>query len=453
MERCGRLTRLLTEVRQITPSSLLTYLLFCLFGVGSWLAINGVFAELPLLVVNLPECYNLSVIFAVVIQIANVGPILYTIVKFSLGRCQVRALHVETAAVYVLLGIGLVTCVLLAFTWDKTAYVIDQQHSVALIVLTFFLALVDCTTTLVFIPFLKHFPARYISALYIGEGMSGVIPSVVALSQGFVNESLECTQGYLGVDRLGINFSPSVYFVFLALLTVVCGLAFTAIVTLPSVRRQMIPASSSVTLYVGSAVYSPSSATHSQKSRVSHEEEEEEEEEVNEGREGREHSVDTEDDVIEEDTGISTPLLQSIEDSRINNKSDSQPSRHSWSLFHCRLARITWNNLQLFVCIFLISFISNGALISISTFIFKPYGNRVYDVAINLRLFVLPLGSLLYVFVSHKSEVLITLLTSLATLLALYLLVIALQYPDPFLRDHTAGKTIVVSGLLQDMHV
>ena len=38
-----------------TPQARLTFGLFVVFGVTSWITINGVFAQLPLLVTDLPE--------------------------------------------------------------------------------------------------------------------------------------------------------------------------------------------------------------------------------------------------------------------------------------------------------------------------------------------------------------------------------------------------------------
>ena len=442
----GYLRGLWTKICEISASSLLTYILFCVFGVGSWLAINGIWAEQSVLVVSLPECYDLPVILAVVTQIANIGPIFYTVIKCILSRCSVRVLHIEIVAVYVLLGIGLVACILLSLMWNKTLYVLGAHHSVGLILLTFFLALVDCTSTLVFIPFMKHFPAIFISALYIGEGMSGIVPSIVALSQGFVNDSIDCTRRYVGVETLGINFSPNVYFIFLAFLTIVCGLAFTAIITLPAVRQQMIPTSISLTMHEGSPSYSQTDSASSkliEDSRLS-------EEEVTESRETRERCLDTPDD----DTAgiVGSPLLQSDRNHITEKVYISRHLRQHSNVrnyfisdtYVGRLLAIVWNNLLLFVCMFILNFVSNGTVPSISAFIFKPYGNTVYNLAINLGILAFPLSTLLYVFISHKSKSVIALLTSIVSLLGIYLLVVAIQ---PILKDHITGKIIVVSCL------
>ena len=47
------------------------FLLIVLFGMGSWVAINGVWAELPLLVGSLPEGWNLPTYLVLIIQVIN----------------------------------------------------------------------------------------------------------------------------------------------------------------------------------------------------------------------------------------------------------------------------------------------------------------------------------------------------------------------------------------------
>lgn len=56
------------------------YALFLLFGCSSWIAINGIFAELPLFIDKLPEGWAINATLTLVIQGANAGPLLYFIV-------------------------------------------------------------------------------------------------------------------------------------------------------------------------------------------------------------------------------------------------------------------------------------------------------------------------------------------------------------------------------------
>lgn len=47
--------------------------LAALFGVGAWVAVNGLWVELPLLVTDLPEGWNLPSYLSVIIQVSRPG--------------------------------------------------------------------------------------------------------------------------------------------------------------------------------------------------------------------------------------------------------------------------------------------------------------------------------------------------------------------------------------------
>jgi riboflavin transporter 2 len=141
--------------------------LVALLGCGSWVAVNGIWSESPVLWPLAPECLHLASIMTVTVQLANIGPILYFV-----GRtlCKGKGVEVQTWAIYIMYLLGIASCSLLAGLWNRTSDVLGEQHSTALISLLFFLALLDCTSTVTFIPFMAQFPKHYLSALYIGEG-------------------------------------------------------------------------------------------------------------------------------------------------------------------------------------------------------------------------------------------------------------------------------------------
>lgn len=159
--------------------ALLIHLLVCTFGMGSWVAINGLWVELPLLVAELPEGWFLPSYLTVVIQLANVGPLLVTLLHhFRPGYLS------EVPIVFTVLGVGTIACTLFAFLWNVTSWVLGSQHSITFMVLTFFLALVDCTSSVTFLPFMSRLPTHYLTTFFIGEGLSGLLPALVALAQG-----------------------------------------------------------------------------------------------------------------------------------------------------------------------------------------------------------------------------------------------------------------------------
>lgn len=71
--------------------TLLTHVLACLFGMGSWVAINGIWVELPLIVPEIPEGWYLPSYLTVLIQMANVGPLFVTLMhRFRPGKLDER---------------------------------------------------------------------------------------------------------------------------------------------------------------------------------------------------------------------------------------------------------------------------------------------------------------------------------------------------------------------------
>lgn len=65
-------------------SSMIVHFLVLMFGAGAWIAVNGVWVELPLIVNSAPESWNLPSYLTVIAQVANVGPVLVTLMQVIL---------------------------------------------------------------------------------------------------------------------------------------------------------------------------------------------------------------------------------------------------------------------------------------------------------------------------------------------------------------------------------
>ena len=220
-----------------------TYLLICLFGMGSWIAVNGLWVELPVLVRHVPERWNLPSYLTVIFQLANIGPVIY-----ALGNYFAPKKVQEKTAICFIVTVGAVACALLAFFWDETSNIGGEEHSTVLFILSFCVAIVDCTSSVVFLTFMSIFPSFYMGALYLGEISSGLLPAFVALGQGISSKSVNCsanaTQASSGdqttKDNSGLRFPPEDFFFFLFAMMVACGLAFFALNYLPLARRQHV---------------------------------------------------------------------------------------------------------------------------------------------------------------------------------------------------------------------
>lgn len=172
------------------------------------------------------------------VQVANIAPLAYTVTRTV---CPDR--QVELPVIYIIIVTGAAACLLLPFFWDATAQVAGEQHSVGLLSLQFFLALVDCTSSVAYLPFMGSFKPQYLTAFYIGEGLSGLLPSMVSLAQGAGN--LYC-YNHTSYSNITIDsyttvvpiftsypvyetprFSIKIFFFFLFVMLVLSCIAFT----------------------------------------------------------------------------------------------------------------------------------------------------------------------------------------------------------------------------------
>ena len=186
------------------------------------------------------------------LQIANVAPLAYTIIRTAFPQR-----NIEVPVIYAIITVGALSCLLLAFFWDATAVIGGELHSVGLLTLQFFLALVDCTSSVAYLPFMGTFKQQYLTAFFVGEGFSGLLPSLVSLAQGAgrmrcVNETI--------IQNVTINgtpatiepsfavypvyetpkFSIEVFFFCLFSMLVVSFISFTLLNFWPSAQRERV---------------------------------------------------------------------------------------------------------------------------------------------------------------------------------------------------------------------
>ncbi|XP_071477755.1 riboflavin transporter 2-like [Diadema antillarum] len=236
----------------------LTSLLVLTFGTSTWVALGGIWVELPLLTnLGFPEGYKTGSYVIVITQAAAIGPLIFV----GLQYLTPRHCRLEIHTIYVILALGATASFLLIFFWDATSFwpLDHSDHSTAFLVLTFFMSLVDSTSNLTFIPFVSWLKSKYLNWYFIGEGLSSVIPSFVVLIQGsggygnceanftYINATFypqtnttvveNCTQWVVGGDR-NERFSPQIYFTFIFILFALSTLSFCLLRWLPFLRSQ-----------------------------------------------------------------------------------------------------------------------------------------------------------------------------------------------------------------------
>ncbi|KAM3820732.1 solute carrier family 52, riboflavin transporter, member 3-like [Vipera latastei] len=393
----------------------LTHFLACVFGTGSWMAINGVWVELPLLVTELPEGWYLPSYLTIIIQLANIGPLFVTVMhKLKPGLLK------EVPVICVVVSTGILACFLLAFLWHYTTPVAGEPHSVAFFVLTFFLSLVDCTSSVTFLPFLAHFHPRYIPTLFIGEGLSGFIPALFALAQGAGIAS--CVQvpaptfnASVGNSSWGnvsgpgdslpmetryspANFSSLVFFLLLSAMMFFCLVAFLFLNRQPKSwdlsTRDLC--ASEITL----------------------------------------HSVQTVAVGKEEPASWKGGPTYSTERKLEKASEDGQEAEnavYTRSKFVFIYFLVTWVNA-----------LTNGILPSIQSYSCLPYGNLAYHLAATLSSMANPLACTVATFLPNRSLLFLGILTTAGTAFGVYNLAMAVLSPCPLLQQSDWGDALIV---------
>lgn len=400
--------------------ALLTHLLVCSFGMGSWVAINGLWVELPLLVAELPEGWYLPSYLTVIIQLANVGPLLVTLLHHFRPGCLS-----EVPVIFAVLGVGTVACILLAFLWNVTSWVLSGQHSVTFMVLTFFLALVDCTSSVTFLPFMSQLPTHYLTTFFVGEGLSGLLPALVALAQGsglttcvnvteasYTTPSPNTTRrtdtpqgdnstpvsgligtalatGHLESRYLPANFPPWVFFLLLAFMMAGCLVAFFLLHRYPRHWKTSTEdlLTSQVTLY----------------------------------------SIRP----LKEDLGLPGPVDSSKGQGHAEKKAG--PHRPAHLIF-------------IYVLVAFVNALTNGVLPSVQTYSCLSYGPVAYHLAATLSSMANPLACFFSMFLPNRSLPFLGVLTVIGTGFGAYNMAMAVMSPCPLMQGHWSGEAFIVAS-------
>ncbi|NWX94020.1 S52A3 protein, partial [Nothoprocta pentlandii] len=384
--------------------ALLTHLLACVFGTGSWVAINGLWVEVPLLVTALPEQWDLPSYITIIIQTANVGPLFVTLMhRFRPGLLK------EVPVIYVIVSTGILSCVLLAFLWSHTSPVGGVPHSTAFLVLTFFLSLVDCTSSVTFLPFMMQLQPRYLTTFFIGEGLSGLIPAVIALGQGSGisecvnvtrvvnitsgNETTEGSVSQMETHYLPANFPPFLFFLLTAAMMVACLVAFFFLSRQPKVwelsQQQLFP--SSITLSSFDQLPEDGAGSRDQ-------------------------------------GGCPCP------------NDTVQPEKG-------QLEKVSFSVAKLAFIYFLIAWTSsltNGVLPSVQSYSCLPYGNTAYHLSATLSSMANPVACIVAMLLPGRSLALLGALAAAGTAFGAYNMAMAAMSPCPLLQPSPWGDAVIV---------
>jgi len=363
-------------------------LLAVLFGISSWISINGLWVELPLLVQNLPEGWALPSYLSIIVQIANIGPITYGLLR----SCPNASLS-QSRIITLLLVIGCGASIALVFGWDFQSMIDGSMRSTGLFICVFFLSLVDCTSSVLFLPYMGIFRQVYLNSYLIGEGMSGFVPSIAALAQGVSGNpvciTLENGTSYIQKASEQARFSTSEFFGFLTLMMILSLTAFLLLQHLPTARSERI----------SSNLSTASSTTFM--------------------------------DVFKS----SSP---DVEEAETTSREEPMSPKFSTK------TPVTYNIVLLLMVQSFVCFLSNGALPSIQSYSCLPYGNTVYHMAVTLNAMANPLMAFLAFFLPCNRQNVVVSLTVLSSVLTGFIITTALYSPDMIHSTLEVGGTLVV---------
>uniref|UniRef100_A0A8C1IHD8 Riboflavin transporter n=1 Tax=Cyprinus carpio TaxID=7962 RepID=A0A8C1IHD8_CYPCA len=186
---------------------------------GSWISVNSLWVELPVVVGVLPEEWNLPAYLSVLIAFGNLGPVAVTLTHhIAPGWLN------ERLVIHIIQVLGVVAAAFLALFWSQVVIVAGEPRSVPFLLLTFILSFVCCTSNVTFLPFMFRYPPQYIRTFFVGQGLCALFPCVVALGQGV--GKLECVETPNGTEPhyLKENFPAQNFFWFLSVMLAISAL-------------------------------------------------------------------------------------------------------------------------------------------------------------------------------------------------------------------------------------
>lgn len=353
-----------------------------LFGIGSWLGVNSVYLQLPLFVAHAPEGWSLPSYLVIVIQIANIGPLAYTLIqKYSKHKLN------DSYMIYVLYLIGFSAAICTIMLYKEVAFVAGENRSVALFATTFGLAIVGCTSSVLFMPYMGRFKEIYLITYLVGEGLSGFLPSVLTLIQG-VGGNTVCISEPTNPDEV-FPFTPAplfetnVFFGVIVLLIACSGIAFVLLNNMRYCQDEY----ATVTIGYGNDYQYEDERKYSE-------------------------SIKSTKAMIDDAPKVLSPS--------------------NYIFLMCIMAAV--------------SMLGSGIFPSLQSYSCLPYGNLAYHLTVALSSIANPLACFLAVFLPHKSIKHITILGLLTAVITAYALATAVLSPNPPLQGTQIGEALVVSS-------
>jgi hypothetical protein len=160
-----------------------SYLFVLLFGLSTWITINGVFSQIPILMRELPEKYDIPTNIVLLVQLANSIPLVYSGIIALIPQRWKNVKKVDTFMIYIIMISGCTLSILFGIFWNTTIFVFGKDRSVVFFILVFFLGSLDCMTSVIYYPYISNYGVGYMSSLSIGSYSTGLLVGIIAFIQ------------------------------------------------------------------------------------------------------------------------------------------------------------------------------------------------------------------------------------------------------------------------------
>lgn len=249
---------------------------------------------------------------------------------------------------------------------------------------------------------MAKYPAGYMIAFYIGEGMSGVVPSLLGLGQGAGGDTCSNSNS-TGTDTSGPRFSTSIYFGLLSLMVAISGVAYYLLNNL------------NISLSERYKALDRNSPTE------------------NEGVQEKGGSE-------SEKGGSGTEASDSINMKQLNVKDVFCPSyQHRQEVANVRVLFI-----NMYLIIGIMCALGNGMIPAISAYAYLPYGPTTYHLAVELALLANPIVCFASFYLATKNPKVLNVVTTFAVGIAVVIIYTATMSPTPWMMDSTAGSVLII---------
>ncbi|TKR65353.1 hypothetical protein L596_025767 [Steinernema carpocapsae] len=156
------------------------HLFVAIYGMGSWLSINAMYVELPLLVNIIPEGWTFASYMVVILQLVCLLALLYSCVAYKFESLITGNVY----AISVMCLMSVIGILMSAFVYNIPSTVSGEAHSVLLLIAIGIMGLPCTVSDMLFMPFISKFKESHIVATYfIGMGLSALVPSAISFAQ------------------------------------------------------------------------------------------------------------------------------------------------------------------------------------------------------------------------------------------------------------------------------